>query len=802
MSESVEYLNSIGLSLRLTSKRNNGEYSGPCPYCNEGVDRFTVTPSPTKAPFGLFYCRQCKTGGKVPALVKYLKGDASALPENKFYQKSSSNVQGTTKKTNSKKGSPSKDWQKILKAKVSRYLTNIGVKKVFSRRGINEKTVRDLGLGYNSKDSQLQYQGKTLLFSEGMILTNYRGDDLYSVQLRQWLNGSGYYYVKGSVPAPYHYTKLEKMKAPVIIVESALDAIILYQEAGDLVHAVALGSAQTKPDAYLKALLSKSTEIFVSLDYDNAGFEAASWWQENYPKTKICYCPKGKDVGDYHLGGGSVRQWVSELVTGKIPSRPEPKVNFQIISDSEQAESLLKSIKDSEMAPGISISDGFLGVALTGQAFAIDLQKVQPESLALLPDITVITHDGVDIIEKLSKFGLKCGLLESTRLQFLTISGMLWDQEKLAQYRLGYSSLFYKDEHIQAALQSHINWKIYEIQDEILHESGLVKSYQLHAGAQHPVAEIRMTGICFDKEFHKKLYTKWRESLKEVDFDSAAFDRLKHRLSTYDENYADKFCDPETSRIRADFKYTESPTARFSCSNPNLMGVPKDNLRKAYRASEGKVLVGADYSQIDLRTAAMITGDKKMIHAFQTGIDFHKITAAKIYNVEINDVTKPQRNSAKTTNYSVIYGSESDEALNIRREMSDIFPHFYKWLASQMKSYLTVFHVETPSGRTILWKDTPPRWRRQLCNFPIQAGSSEVMLAALANIHKALVGLEAKIILCVHDEVILEVTEQDADAAGEALELAMVKGFQDIFPDGPVNGLVNLKRGNTWADIT
>jgi len=802
MSASVEYLNSLGLSLKQTSKRNNGEYSGPCPFCKEGVDRFGVTPSPSNSPFGLYYCRQCKKGGKIQDLVGYLNGNASRLPKNEFYSGFSSKEQGRTDKTNSKKAPPSKEWQKTLKAKVSQFFDNIAVEEVFSRRGINGTTVKELRLGYNSIDKPIKCQGETVTFSEGMILTVYRGDDLYSVQFRKWLNGSGYYYFKGSVPVPYHYTKLQKIEAPVIIVESALDAIVLYQEAGDLVHAVALGSAQAKPDAYLKALLSKATAIFVCMDYDDTGFEAAGWWQENYPVAKICYCPKGKDVGDYHLGGGSVRQWVNELVAGKIPTRPEPEVNFQIISKSEQAEKLLSAIKDNEMTPGISISENFLGIALTGQAYAIDLQKVQPESLALLSDITVITYDGVDFIEKLSKSGLKCGHLESTRLQLLTISGMLRDQETLAQYRIGYSSAFYKGEHIQTALQAHINWKIHEIQIEILHERGLVKAYQLYTGAQQAVAEIRMTGICFDKEFHKYLYDLWQSNIKMVDVESAEFDRLQYRISTYGENYADKSYDPETSRIHADFKYTESPTARFSCSEPNLMGVPKDELRKAYRASEGKVLVGADFSQIDLRTAAMITGDKKMIHAFQDGFDFHTITAAKIYNLGINDVSKPQRNKAKAVNYSVIYGSDSDQAKALRREMSSIFPHFYDWLTMQMESFRTVFHVETPAGRTILWKDICPKWRRQLCNFPIQAGSSEVMLAALANIHSALVGLEAKIILCVHDEVILEVTEQEAEAAGEALESAMIQGFLDIFPGGPVKGLVNLKQGNTWADIT
>jgi len=294
---------------------------------------------------------------------------------------------------------------------------------------------------------------------------------------------------------PYHSTKLDKLEAPIVIVESALDAIILYQEAGDLVHAIAMGSAQNKPDAYLKALMSKATDTFVCMDYDNAGFEAAKWWKDKFPAVKICFIPKGKDVGDYHIEGGPVRNWVEALITNDtVPERPQPKIDIYIIDEKEDAEGLLNSIRDSEAVPGVSISENYLGIAVGDQTFAIDLHKVPPGCLVSMEDMAVIAHDGVDFLEKLSKYNLTCGHTESTRLQHLIIIEMLWDHEKLAQHRLGFGSGYFAGEQAQTALAAYINWEIYQLQEEILKKNNLEKAYQLYAGAQPALAEIRMTG--------------------------------------------------------------------------------------------------------------------------------------------------------------------------------------------------------------------------------------------------------------------------------------------------------------------
>ena len=121
------------------------------------------------------------------------------------------------------------------------------------------------------------------------------------------------------------------------------------------------------------------------------------------------------------------------------------------------------------------------------------------------------------------------------------------------------------------------------------------------------------------------------------------------------------------------------------------------------------------------------------------------------------------------------------------------------WMVANFRK---INSVKTPCGREILRKSMFSDWSKQIRNYPIQSGSSEVLLAAMPRVKAALEGLDAKMVLCVHDEIILEVAEKDAEDAGKALVSAMMEGFLDIFPEGPVEGLVDMKQGKTWAEIS
>lgn len=802
MTEPIEILNELGLSLVKTSSTNNGEYHGPCPFCKEGKDRFIVTPNPPGSRFGLYYCRRCKKGGKIPGLAKFLGGDPSAIPLNNSPESTRYNFK---LKETLKKVPPPEEWQKRLKWWVDYSANHVNTCEPFRRRNIKEETVKALSLGYNSKKRDLTIGNDNVLFHQGMVIPNFRDDTLYSVQVRGWPGNKGYHYCKGSTVVPYHITKLDTLEAPIIIVESALDAAVLYQDAGDLVHAVALGSAQAKPDAYLRALISKASQLFVCLDYDDAGIGAKDWWIDNYPNAEIGFCPRGKDIGEYHLSSGSVRDWVKQIINEcSIPQRPEADIDLEVISGNDAFKALLQSMRQSEIIPAMSISGDILGLAVEGSAFAFDLKQVEPDALACIEDMTVIAYDGVKFIEVLGKMGIRCRKVESVLLQFLTMSGMIWDQEKLSQLRLGYSCSDYiddsdDDDDTRAAMDAHTCLEIYRIQELKIQKKKLEKAYKLFADAQPAVAEIRTTGFYFDKEAHSQMIPAWQAEIDQLDPKEKRYGELHSRLSTWGEKFAG-FCDSNTNRIYPNFQFNESPTARFSTTGSNLLNVPHE-VRPAFLAPEGRILIGADYSQIDLKSGAMISGDKEMIKAFESGLDFHALTASVINKVGIQDVTSEQRDEAKELNYKVIYGDSSKQTAMAKIRMRKAFPHFYKWLDNQAKNYRKKPSVTMPSGRLVLGNNLSKGWGRQRCNYPIQGASSEVFLAALARLKPALDGLDAKIVLGIHDEIILEVTNQDAEAAGTALVAAMEQGFLEIFPQGPINGLVNLKQGRTWADI-
>lgn len=798
MNNTIEVLQSLGLALKKTSGTNGGEWHGPCPYCKEGVDRFYVTPDHPKYSGPVFYCRRCEKGGSVRHLVKYLGGEVSTIS---FKPKTTD--ENARNKVHCQKQPPSEEWQRTIDEYIEKYFTvYFNRNEPYRRRGINEDTVEALRLGVTNKKWRIEIHGKKHHLKNGMAIPNYRGDILYSLQIRDWMKGSGFSYCKGSVIVPYHVTKLKKVEGPVVIVESALDAAMLYQEAGDLVHAVAMGSAQNKPDIYMNILLSKATHVFVCMDYDHAGIEAAKWWRQNYRDAKIVFSPLCKDIGEYHAGGNSVRDWVMGLLSGDLQPRPKPEIEVSILKNTKDAKELLQKVKDAGLTPGISISDNYIGIAVAGKAFAIDISVIPAVNLKALEELRLIAHDGVHVIERLKALGLRCRNIECTKLQFLMLDAATWDLEKLAQSRLGYGSACHNDDEVyKTPLDAHLSLKIFEIQEDIIRNKGLSGAYNVYARAQLAVAEIRSNGFGFDLQKHQQLCERWDELFSQLTPESPEYGTIRSLVGTYGKKYAGH-CDPETSRIYPDFHYSEVPTGRFSCVNPNLQGVPaKHNIREAFCAPEGRILLRADYSLIDLRVAAMLSKDEKMIAAFKNGDDFHTLTASIIKGVKPEDVTPEQRNAAKAINYAVVYGGQSARVQKVRERLKQEFPAFYEWLESQTKDFQKKNEVKTPAGRSILRMSGLPDWKKQLCNYPIQGGSQEVLLSALGSLPDALADLNANIILSVHDEIILEVAEQDAEAAGKVLVYVMEQGFLEMFPDAPINGLVKLYRGNTWADL-
>ena len=252
-------------------------------------------------------------------------------------------------------------------------------------------------------------------------------------------------------------------------------------------------------------------------------------------------------------------------------------------------------------------------------------------------------------------------------------------------------------------------------------------------------------------------------------------------------------------RIHAHFQQAVTATGRLSCTEPNLQNIPVRTelgrqLRKAFIAGdEDHVLVGADYSQIELRVMAHMAGDSELIEAFSGGHDIHKETAAKVFNVPLEEVTPQLRSNAKAVNFGVIYGMSGfglAEELTISRKQAeqyikDYFERFKgvkTFMDAQVAEAKRIGSVRTLYGR----RRTIPEIRssqymvRQLgerlaMNSPIQGTAADIIKIAMVKVYDALAEKypESKLILQVHDELIIRARREDADGVAALLKECM-----------------------------
>ena len=282
-----------------------------------------------------------------------------------------------------------------------------------------------------------------------------------------------------------------------------------------------------------------------------------------------------------------------------------------------------------------------------------------------------------------------------------------------------------------------------------------------------------------------------------------------------------KFLSPVTGRIHASFKMTGTRTGRFSCSKPNLQQIPRDKVFRAlFKAPEGRTFVIADYSQMELRVAAIVAHEGKLLEAYKEGKDTHAITAGMLLNKKPEDVTKQERQLAKAVNFGLLYGqgakglkdyasssygvdiSES-EAKDYRDAWFKAYPAFATWHYTARIEAERLMIVTTPLGRKRGFcssEDGDHFSATKAYNTPIQGGAAEVMLAALGRLPDLLSSLDAKPIAVIHDEVIVESSLNDAPRVIKVLEDAMVQGMLDVFPEASTLGLVEANISSSWAD--
>ena len=298
---------------------------------------------------------------------------------------------------------------------------------------------------------------------------------------------------------------------------------------------------------------------------------------------------------------------------------------------------------------------------------------------------------------------------------------------------------------------------------------------------------------------------------------------LDYRMLTkLKSTYADgllKLIDPD-GRIRTNFQMTVTATGRLSSTEPNLQNIPVRKelgaqIRKMFIASEGKVLVDADYSQIELRLLAHISGDEHMQAAFMSGEDIHRVTASQVFNTPLSEVTSLQRSRAKAVNFGIVYGISSWSLAqdigvfpNEAKAYMDAYLEKYSGVREYMKNIVEKAkaegYVKTLYNRRRALPElkssnfnTRSFGERVALNMPIQGTAADIIKLAMLNVYNRLKaeGLESKLILQVHDELICECPEHEAQRVAELLSEEMSGAAKLSVPL-----TVDAKIGHSWAE--
>lgn len=294
---------------------------------------------------------------------------------------------------------------------------------------------------------------------------------------------------------------------------------------------------------------------------------------------------------------------------------------------------------------------------------------------------------------------------------------------------------------------------------------------------------------------------------------------LSKLKSTYTQTLINEI-NPKTGRIHTSFSQTMVSTGRLSSSNPNLQNIPTTadhGIRIAFEAEQNNIYISADYSQIELRVLAHMSKDKILIDAFKKNTDIHKQTASQIFDIPIDKVTKEQRQVGKRINFSIIYGLtpyglSKDLGIKLSQAKEYINKYFEKykkvaeWIKATIKTATKKGYTETLMGRRRYIpglkeknKNIYQASTRIATNSPIQGTSAEIMKFSMLKVKKAMTKakLKAKIILQIHDELILELPKNE----GERVEKLIKKEMENIVK-WSVPLKITIQRGENWEQVT
>ena len=322
---------------------------------------------------------------------------------------------------------------------------------------------------------------------------------------------------------------------------------------------------------------------------------------------------------------------------------------------------------------------------------------------------------------------------------------------------------------------------------------------------QYATSEEILSYLANDNEIVRDIL-EWRQMVK---LQSTYIDALPNQVNA------------KTGRVHTDYMQTVAATGRLSSNNPNLQNIPVRTergrlIRKAFVArDENHTIVSADYSQIELRVIAALSGEENMIAAFKNNEDIHKSTASKVFNVPLEEVTREQRSHAKTVNFGIIYGVSafglSNQTNLSRSESADLIEAYYQSYP-KLKSYISDQvdfardngYVQTILGRRRYLKDINSQnaivrggAERNAVNAPIQGSAADIIKIAMINIHNKLKSenWKSKMLLQVHDELVFDVHNDELEHIKPIIKHEMENAFSIAVPL-----IVDLGHGANWLE--
>jgi DNA polymerase-1 len=299
---------------------------------------------------------------------------------------------------------------------------------------------------------------------------------------------------------------------------------------------------------------------------------------------------------------------------------------------------------------------------------------------------------------------------------------------------------------------------------------------------------------------------------------------LKHRsMSKLKSTYTDKLpqqVNAQTGRVHTSYNQTVAATGRLSSTDPNLQNIPIRSeegrrIRQAFIAEQGYCLLAADYSQIELRIMAHLSQDESLLKAFSEGLDIHKATAAEVFGVTVDEVDSGQRRAAKAINFGLIYGMSAfglARQLGIGRYEAQEYVDLYFARYPGVKAYMDSTrekareqgYVETVYGRRLYLPEINSRngQRRQYAertaiNAPMQGTAADIIKRAMISVDRALTAkkLDARVVMQVHDELVVEVAEKQADKIARLLHASMESAAELSVPL-----IVEVGKGSNWDE--